>query len=147
MEYLRVHTKIFKDFEETAVHSCTLSIFLTWNLPWPASGVPSPLHDCSAGGVVDKPKSGLPPQTKKSHSGLIKRQWESLQGRWLAKWLQPYRKAMMGQSSDLLLFAAYHFIHDISRRYSVRMMEPVQQQPGVWWSNDTHQVWCGKSNC
>lgn len=27
------------------------------------------------------------------------------------------------------------------------MMAPVQQQPGVWWSNDTHFVWCGKSNC
>lgn len=47
----------------------------------------------------------------------------------------------------IYLFAACHFIHDISKRCSVRVMEAVQQQTGVWRNDDAHLAECAKSKC
>lgn len=121
-----------KEFLYTAAHFVH-SPYLEPSLTWPED-VPSPLHDCGAGGAVDKPKSGLVPQTCCS---ALRKSEIACRGCWLAKWLQNYIKAKIGQSSDLLLFASYPFIHEISRRESMRRIGLLQRQPWVWWSNDT----------
>lgn len=128
----------------------TLSIFSTWSLPSPDSGAPAPLHDCSAGGGVDKPKSGLAAQT--NYAVVVwrkKKKAGSKTACWDANWPSGCNltEKQWWDKTVIYLFAACQFIHDISRRYSVTMMAAVHQQPGVWWSNDTHFVWCGRSNC
>lgn len=53
--------KSLKEFLYTAAHFVH-SPYLEFSLTWPED-VPSLLHDCGAGGAVDKLKSGLAPQT------------------------------------------------------------------------------------